>query len=260
MQTSGDIVSASKKKKVSIGDLLATFADASTLTSNSGKTGVVFNLGTPSAVSADGLTIGGSKAKYAKTLSKALKKKFGVNVKKKTFGTVSVAAVKDPVATVTGGTTKITFAPAALGKLLPEGPVVIAPATLGPPAPATLTVPVIGGTYNTVTNLGEVQHDGGISLSGCLVAGNPVTLDDPSLLLTETGPALNVFSSLTGGRVNIGNIVVNSQSVAGGKATITGLVSINSTATAALNAACGTTFTAGEPLGTATSEFNIAGG
>lgn len=249
-----------KKKSLSIGDFVATFSDASTFASTSGKSGTMLSLGAPASVSADGLTIGGVRGKVAKALRKGIEKKFDLDLKKKTFGTLDVAATKDPnVAVNAGGTTKITFAAAALGKLLPEGPVVIAPATLGPPAPATLTVPVTGGTLNTQTGLGEIQHDGGISLSGCLVGGNPVTLDDPSILITSTGVALNVFSSLTGGRVNIGNVVVNSQSISGNAVTITGVVSINATATAALNTACGTTFTAGEVLGNATSEFTLAG-
>ena len=249
-----------KKKTLSIGDFLATFSSTSTLASTSGKTGTMLDLGTPTSVSADNLTIGGVKGKTAKKLKKQVKKKFGVNLKSKTFGTLDVAAVKDPnLPVAAGGTTKLTFTPAAIGKLAPEGPVVIPPATLGPPAPATLTVPVTGGTLNTQTGLGEIQHDGGISLSGCVVGGNAVTLDDPSILITATGVALNVFSSLTGGRVNIANVVVNSQSISGNAVTITGLVSINSTATAALNTACGTTFVAGEPLGTATSTFTLVG-
>ncbi len=267
VQTSGDIVFQDKKKKskkVTIGELLATFSNTSTLTSNSGKTGVVFTLGAASAVSADGLTINGVKAKFAKVLKKALKKKFGVNVKTKTFGFLDVAATKDPVVSVNaGGSTKLSFAGSAVGKLVPLGPSAIAPGVLAlAPPPPSLTVPVTGGTFNTANGEAEIQHDGGISLANCAVS--PLTLDDPSILVTPTGVVLNVFSSLTGGRVNIADVTVTGNTVEGNSHRITGTVAINATAAAALNAACQaapgfTPFTAGDPLGSSTTTFTTTG-
>ena len=256
-----------KKRKLKIGDFLATFAAQSTLASTSGKTGVMLNLGAPSAVSADGLTIEGVKGKTARALRKALKKKFGVNLKKKTFGFLNVFAIEDPnVAISPGGTTSLTFAPSAAGKLGPKMPSPIAPATFSNnPPPLTATFPVTGGMLNKVTGEGEVQADGGVSLAGCANASGtpPLTLDDPSMLITPTGTALNVFSNLTGGRVNIADVAINGN-VPGNERTITGAATINAAAAAALNAACQLTgtpgeFTAGEPLGTIKAQFTLAG-
>jgi hypothetical protein len=255
----GGITFKGDEKQLKINALNAVFAAESRLEGSKGDVLDLVKLGT---VSGDGLTITGAKGKTAKDLKKKIKRKFDVNLKKKTFGFFDVAAVKDPQTTINaGGEVALTFAPAALGQLVPEGPVAIAPATLGPPAPATLHAPITGGIFNTSTLFGEVESAGGVELTGCQgPSGANVTFESPTVLLDAT-PTLNVFSSITGGRVDIASLTLPTPpAVSGNAVTITDAnVAINSTAVAALNGLCGTTFAPGQSLGTANAQFTIAG-
>lgn len=248
-----------KGGKVKVTELLASFGSSSTLAGTSkGSQLMLANLKTNGArVTNDGLNVANVKVKAAKQFRKQLKKQCGVDVKKKTLGKLHVDASAE--LTVFDGTTSLAPDGAFVLKLFAMG---VAPS---PIAPSTFdgvqfTFPVTGGKVNPDTFVGEITHDGGITLTeGPVVA----PLEDPTVLVTgPSGGTLTLFSVAQGTRASLFDVTFTAPpQVSGNQLTANAELHMNAVAAAALNDAFSQpgdpTFSAGELVGTATVTATI---
>jgi hypothetical protein len=264
-----------KGGKVQVTKFLATFAAASELTGTyKGSNLKVADLNTADAVVTDrGADIANVKAKTAKAFSKKLKKACGVNLKKKTLGTMHVDATA--ALSVFSGETAVTLAPAFVGKLalvdeVAAAPVAPATVTPGPGpggVPPTFHFPITGGELNQNTFVGNVNHAGGFTLTENPADAPPNESTVTDLTLDLAGPAggqISAFSSTIASRAGLFTVAITgTPSITGDQLTANADVSLTLGAAGLLNDLfhdpdeVGGEFAAGEAVGTGTITATI---
>jgi hypothetical protein len=256
-----------KAGKVDVTDLVATFGASSDLKGTSKNRDLVLaSLNTGGAtVTQDGTDIAGVKAKLTKKAAKKIGKACDAKVKAQTLGNLHVQAV--PATEVFGGDTQLTLDVGFLGKAIGMGiqTIPLAPATLGPPAPATLTFPVVGGELDPNTFEGEIQHDGGIRLEEDPTEPPPhsTVLQDPFINLTgPTGGTMSLFSETLATRSSLFDLTITgTPEITGGHLSATAEVRMNAIAANSLNLLFSDggepAFAAGDLVGTGTVSADV---
>src|SRR5215212_2690675 len=207
-----------------------------------------------------GLNVKGASLKLskgaAKTLNRRLKtKKFKAGMK---AGTVTASANRS--VTFTGGNTRVQLDPGTSAKMSSCGITLtgIAPATVTPDK--KINLPINGGKLDAKTLLGSVTHAGGIHLEKGGPDAHSSDLTQFEIQFVLGGGGFSALASDIGNaRVPVGPVDRTGQ-VAQGQFTATGgnvsfhggSLRLSATAAGLLNGNfhCGSTFVAGDPLGT----------
>ena len=282
----GTVTLTKGKKKVTLDSIVEKLAAAkgtiTAITKTGAKSSTLFDVQSQGKAKSDpgfvGITQTSSAVKLTKAGAKALNKAFGLSGKKQLKGGAKVGTASfsaDRKLKVTGGSSKTIYDTGFVDTLTSCDVTLstLAPATTIPTDPTSaprggVDLPIIGGTLNARTLVGEISHDGGTRLfrGEGSPKGGAHTSDVSKFLfgfVAGATPTLTAFASDINNNLEIGKVVGGTPSLslteAGGTYSLNGgSLNLGPVAAAALGANFNCTIADGTPIGKAVTTANVS--